>query len=102
MHARLDDFVRTRFVLLDERPGEEIVVGLVGRLGRLRGGVAGVDAETFASFDQPGYAKAAMNFRVEARVHLLRWSRPVRNIGTGSGATSAWSATQHAAALPGP
>ena len=67
MRARLDDFVRTGFVLLDERPGEEIVVGLVRRLGRLRGGVAGVEAETFASFDQPGYGKAAMNFRVEAR-----------------------------------
>jgi hypothetical protein len=58
------------FSVLAERPGEEVVVGTIGRfwalrerdyLERPRG------LEDFHAFSPPGWAKGAMNLRVEAR-----------------------------------
>ncbi len=63
---RLRDFSRWGFVALDEQPGNEIVMGVVGRFWTPTGGVVQVTPEEFASFNRPGYAKAAWNFHVEA------------------------------------
>src|SRR5207249_585429 len=63
----LDDVVELGFVLLDEQPGEEIVLGAVGRFWRPASGILRVDAEEFRAFDEPGFAKAALNLRVEPR-----------------------------------
>jgi hypothetical protein len=63
----LDDMLRRSFLLLDERPGEEIVLGSVARPWKAvpRGGPRpDVDAVRFAGFDAPGYAKIAFNIRV--------------------------------------
>lgn len=60
----LSDVSRLGFVLLGEEPGVEIVVGVVGRFWRPSGNVVSVEAEKFTRFDDPGFAKAAWNFRV--------------------------------------
>jgi hypothetical protein len=60
----LDDLVRAGFVYLGEEPDREIVLGVVGTFWRPTGGVRRIDSSEFASFDEPGVAKAAWNFRV--------------------------------------
>jgi hypothetical protein len=60
----LDDLVRTGFMVLDEDPGRELVLGVVGRFWRPRGGVRRIDPTEFVTFDEPGLAKAAWNFRL--------------------------------------
>jgi hypothetical protein len=61
----LDDFVENGFVLLAEQVGKEVVLGAIGKFWRPDSGISRVDASEFQSFDDPGYAKAAMNFRVD-------------------------------------
>lgn len=56
----------TGFVLLADVPGEEVVLGVVGRFWRLDGGrCQGLDANGFAEFSTAGYAKAAWNFTLQ-------------------------------------
>ena len=56
------------FVLLAEEPAREVVFGGIGQMFRASGGSRPVfrDAEGFLAFGEPGYAKVAMNFSVEA------------------------------------
>ncbi|MFI5182332.1 MAG: hypothetical protein ACHQPI_13175 [Thermoanaerobaculia bacterium] len=69
--AILDVALRSGFVILAEDPGRELVLGTL--VVRPRGAVVSVPddpAETgrrFAALSAPGYAKAAMNFRIEPR-----------------------------------
>lgn len=49
--------------VLAEEPGTELVLGAVGRPWRLRGGDS--PGGDFATFDRPGYAKMAINWRLE-------------------------------------
>jgi hypothetical protein len=58
----LDDFLQTGFVLLGERPDEELVLGLVGRFWTSRGDIQRIPAARFPTFAEPGYAKAVWNF----------------------------------------
>lgn len=58
----LQDLIASGFIMLGERLDEEIVLGLVGRFWTPRGSIKRMDAETFAVFTSPGYAKAAWNF----------------------------------------
>ena len=60
-----DQLVGFGFALLGERPGEEVVFGLVDQAWKLRGGetVRVSGAEEFRAFSTPGYIKAAANFR---------------------------------------
>jgi hypothetical protein len=53
------------FVLLEEKPSDELVFGLVGRFWRPMGGIVRVTADEFRTFDEPGFARAAWNFKVE-------------------------------------
>lgn len=62
----LRDMTRLGFVVLDEDPGTEIVLGLIGRFWLARGGLRRVEASDFVEFSEPGYIKAAMNFLVES------------------------------------
>ena len=55
---------RFAFTLLEEKPGEELVFGLVGKFWRPDGGLRRVSREEFATFREPGFAKAAWNLRV--------------------------------------
>jgi hypothetical protein len=54
-------------LVVEDRPQEEIVVGLAGQFWKLRGGYAPrfASAEEFAAFDRPDACKAVMNFRLE-------------------------------------
>jgi len=63
----LDDALRRGFVVLGESPGEELVLGLIGRFWTPSGGVRRVAPWEFVPFAEPGYAKAAVNLRVEPR-----------------------------------
>jgi hypothetical protein len=57
----------TGFVILAEIPNQELVMGVAGRFWRPDGGrCMGLTADDFAAFSDPGYAKAAWNFRLEA------------------------------------
>ena len=61
----LDGFKRMGFRKIAERPGEELVIAGIGRFWQPSGGLRKVtDAEQFAGFAEPGYAKVAFNFRV--------------------------------------
>ena len=57
------------FVQLVEEPGRETVVGAIGQMWKVRGGLVPAvrDAREFVAFEEPGYAKVAMNFSVERR-----------------------------------
>jgi hypothetical protein len=56
------EFERAGFLALDERP-DELVLGVVGRFWRPSGGVREMDPADFDAFAEPGWAKAAFNFR---------------------------------------
>ncbi len=91
------------WVLLDEQPGEEIALGLVGRFWRPVIEYAHVEPEAFAAFDTPGYAKTIYSLGVRPLAPdstLLwglmrtattdeparRWFRRYWMLGVGSGA----------------
>jgi hypothetical protein len=54
------------FVALGETPGHEVLAGAIGQMWKLTGGHSPKvgNAVEFAAFNQPGYAKAAMNLSV--------------------------------------
>jgi hypothetical protein len=62
----LDQFLRAGFVLLAEEPGRELVVGRIAQFWKPVGAssVPVRSAPDFIEFDNPGYAKAVVNFWV--------------------------------------
>ncbi len=91
------------WVLLGERPGDEIALGLVGKFWRPVIVYARVDAGQFRDFSEPGYAKTIYSLSVrplDGRRTLLsgvmrtattdgqarRWFRRYWTLGVGSGA----------------
>lgn len=66
------------FVVLEERPGEEMLLGLVGRFWRLSGGIVRVTAEGFRAFDRPGYATATWNFTLVPEGGRMRLATETR------------------------
>jgi hypothetical protein len=68
------------FILLAEEPGRELVFGGIGQMFKMSGGLTPVfrDADEFAAFMEPGYAKVAMNFsagRVDGSTELRTETR---------------------------
>jgi hypothetical protein len=59
----LDQMTRGGFTLLAEHP-DELVLGVVGRFWTLNGGIRPMDRDEFVTFDEPGFAKAVVNFHV--------------------------------------
>jgi hypothetical protein len=59
----LGELLKVGFMPLGERPGEEIVVGAIGRFWSPFGNRP-QRVEDFTDFDEPGFAKAALNFTV--------------------------------------
>jgi len=53
------------FMIIDERPGEEVVVGAVGRFWRTDIPFAEIEPRDFAWFDREGWGKVAWAIRVE-------------------------------------
>jgi hypothetical protein len=60
----LDDIQRAGFVLLGERPGREIVLGVAGTFWRPGSGIVRVEAPEFVTWHEPGFAKAVLSFAV--------------------------------------
>ena len=60
----LQHFLAHGFTLLEERPGEELVIGLVGRFWTLSGELESTDPDSFRYHPAPGKAQAAWNFIV--------------------------------------
>lgn len=63
----LDDFLKMHFILLGERPNEELLLGLVGRFWTPSGELRRLNKEGFQIFNEPGFAKAAWNFSLSDR-----------------------------------
>lgn len=60
----LNDMLVDGFILLEERPGEELVLGTVGRFWRTRGELCATSPARFREPAPAGTAKAAWNFAV--------------------------------------
>jgi hypothetical protein len=78
------------FVVLEERPGEQIVLGAVGRFWRVRGdGLDRLDGpEEFRDYDRPASVRAAMDFTIEpVRGGGARLSTETRIAGTDAAGT---------------
>jgi len=58
----VDGFLGRGFLLLGEDPPHELVLGLIARPWKPRGGIVRVAPGSFAAFGEPGYAKVAWNF----------------------------------------
>jgi hypothetical protein len=82
----LDEMVRIGFVRLGERPGEEVVVGAIGRFWSPTGNRP-VATDDFTAFAEPGYAKAALNFTVTPERGGSRIATETRIVGTDAAAT---------------
>jgi hypothetical protein len=86
----LDAMQRFGFVMLGERPGEEVVLGVAGRFWELREAEAVrrlASLEDFAAFDEPASAKAALNFIVRAERGGSRVLTETRIAGTDAEGT---------------
>jgi hypothetical protein len=62
--VRLEDVLADGFTLLREEPGQELVLGTVGRFWLARGEHRGVTPESFREAGARGTARAAWNFAV--------------------------------------
>lgn len=58
----LEGLLKNGFILLDESPPVEIVLGLVGKFWTSSGCIQRLDKVEFLHFATPNYAKAAWNF----------------------------------------
>ncbi len=62
----LENFSYSRFKVLGEMPGKELLIGLAGRFWLPWGDLQKIDATNFREFEKAGYAKAVWNFSVSA------------------------------------
>lgn len=61
----MDGLLRLGFRLVEERPGRELVLGIIGRFWRLRERPVRFEPADFAAWSQPAHAKAAWSFVME-------------------------------------
>ena len=61
----MEGLLKSGFVLLQEDPPREVVLGLAGRFWTPTGGIVRFDPAEFRAFDRPGMAVAAWNFTVQ-------------------------------------
>jgi hypothetical protein len=89
--ARVLDQFTTGVVPLGERADAEIAAGAIGRFWRLFGNETAAvrTREDFLSFDEPGYAKAAISFLVRPERGGSRVITETRVAGTSLDATRA-------------
>jgi len=61
---KIDDFIETGFILLEEN-NKEIVIGLVAQPWKATGNIMKMSPVDFNGFDKPDYVKVAWNFLIE-------------------------------------
>ena len=92
--------IRSRFMLLNEDPGREIVFGIVGQFWRLRGNLCDVEAAGFGSFRQTGFAKSAWNFVFTEEAGGTRVSTETRVQCFGAGSRAKFRAMVSPCSVP--
>lgn len=80
------------FTVLGSNRDKEFVIGLVGRFWKPIPQIIGVPPERFTTFNESGYAKAAINFLIEETGKGNQLSTETRIYCTSSGAKMAFSA----------
>jgi hypothetical protein len=81
--TNVDGLVQVGFLIVDEIPPEELVLGLVGKLWTYRAEILKLDAVQYGEFNQRGYAKLAWNFALkESAPGLVRLSTETRIVCT--------------------
>jgi hypothetical protein len=85
----IDGMLAAGFVVLDDRPGEQLVLGVVGRPWQLRGdGLDTLDGpQAFRGYSRPGSVRAAMDFTIEPAARGTRLSTETRIAGTDAAGT---------------
>jgi hypothetical protein len=79
----LDQMLGAGFARLDVHPGREIVFGVAAQMWKPNGEVAEIrDGAEFDAFDRPGFAKAAMNFRLVSEGERTRLETETRVVTT--------------------
>jgi hypothetical protein len=75
-----DMLQRSAFAQLAATPNEELVIGIIGNFWKIACGtqIRPKDAEDFMQFNQPGFAKAAMNFYITDEGSDLRLTTETR------------------------
>jgi hypothetical protein len=76
--STLDGLLRNGFVLMGERPGEELLLGVAGRFWRPSGDVVRLTADELRGFDRPGYAVGAWNFTLAEEGDAVRLATETR------------------------
>jgi hypothetical protein len=61
----LNTLAQSGFVLLGERPGDEVVLGMIARPWMPRYEMRHVEASAFTSFAEPGFAKIVWSFKLD-------------------------------------
>lgn len=75
------------FVMLAEEPGEELVVGLIAQMWKLRGETVQTrNGAEFLAFGRRGFVKAAMNFHLSESAAGTRLQTETRVLATDPGA----------------
>ena len=67
----VDDLLEAGFVLVDELPGKEFVLGLIGKFWAPTAKLEKANAIRYREFNHKGYAKVAWNFAVNKTSHGL-------------------------------
>ena len=65
----LDGMLKWGFVLLADKPSQELVFGLIGRFWTPVPKIQRINADAFTAFNTPGFAKAAGNIAFIAQSH---------------------------------
>jgi hypothetical protein len=74
----MDGLLRNGFVLLGERPGEELLLGLAGRFWRPSGDIVRLTPDELRAFDRPGYAVATWDFTLAGDGDAVRLATETR------------------------
>jgi hypothetical protein len=74
----LQSLTSSRFEILGEIPGKEMLLGVVGKFWKLDGELKKIDAVSFTNFDTPGYAKAVWNFSLAEEGDATRLATETR------------------------
>lgn len=74
----MDGLLENGFVLLDERPGDELLLGLAGQFWRPTGRIVRLSPDEFRAGGRPGLSMAAWNFTLRGEGGAVRLDTETR------------------------